>query len=170
VDSLRPTTTVLEYLREHIRVAARRKAAPEGDCGACTVVVGELAGEDLRFRAVNACIQFATHLDGKALFNRRISRVRSDGTLQSVQRARSMSWVAVWLLARPRFFVMSLYALYRTDASRMRARYDRRSRETLSLTRVSPISRAARRMLRVRSLNDSEAASIKSFRGSARDW
>ncbi|MEO6032081.1 MAG: xanthine dehydrogenase small subunit, partial [Burkholderiaceae bacterium] len=46
-----------------------------GDCGACTVVIGTLAGPDepgavggLMLHSVNACIQFLPTLDGKALF------------------------------------------------------------------------------------------------------
>ena len=87
VDALRPTTTVLEYLREHIGRCGTKEGCAEGDCGACTVVLGELVGEELRFRAVNACIQILPALDGKALFTVESLKSRADGTLHPVQRA-----------------------------------------------------------------------------------
>ncbi len=69
VEGLPPQTTVLQYLREHARCAGTKEGCAEGDCGACTVLVGELDtdGEAVSLRAVNACIQFLPMLDGQAL-------------------------------------------------------------------------------------------------------
>ena len=75
VNGVHPTRSVLDWLREDARCTGTKEGCNEGDCGACTVVIGELAeaGEKgavggLRLSTVNACIQFLPTLHGKALF------------------------------------------------------------------------------------------------------
>src|SRR6201990_335973 len=70
-----PTRSVLDWLREDARCTGTKEGCNEGDCGACTVVIGELAApadktavRGLKLSTVNACIQFLPTLDGKALF------------------------------------------------------------------------------------------------------
>lgn len=63
-----PTQTLLEWLREDRARTGSKEGCAEGDCGACTVLVGEVGAEDkLIWRAVNSCILFLPMLDGKAL-------------------------------------------------------------------------------------------------------
>ena len=75
VDDAAPTRTVLDWLREDARCSGTKEGCNEGDCGACTVVIGEIAApgdasavRGLTLKTVNACIQFLPTLDGKALF------------------------------------------------------------------------------------------------------
>jgi xanthine dehydrogenase small subunit len=79
-----PTQTVLEHLRGDLRRTGTKEGCAEGDCGSCTVVVGELDGDGVSWRAVNGCIQFVPMLDGKALIT--VESLAQAG-LHPVQRA-----------------------------------------------------------------------------------
>jgi xanthine dehydrogenase small subunit len=71
VHGVHPTRSVLDWLREDAHCTGTKEGCNEGDCGACTVVIGELdeaAEGGLRLQTVNACIQFVPTLHGKALF------------------------------------------------------------------------------------------------------
>ncbi|CAN5118121.1 xanthine dehydrogenase small subunit [soil metagenome] len=65
-----PTRTLLEHLRGDLRRTGTKEGCAEGDCGSCTVLVGELDGRGrTAWRAVNSCIQFVPMLDGKAVIS-----------------------------------------------------------------------------------------------------
>ncbi len=65
-----PSRTLLEVLREDLACTGTgtKEGCGEGDCGACTVVLGEADGETIRYRAVNSCIRLAHSVDGLALW------------------------------------------------------------------------------------------------------
>ncbi|MGQ0383763.1 MAG: xanthine dehydrogenase small subunit [Gammaproteobacteria bacterium] len=140
-----PTTTVLEYLRERLGRSGTKEGCAEGDCGACTVVLAELAGAGLGYRAINACIRFLPTLDGKALFTIESLR-KADGTLHPAQRAMVECHGSQCGFCTPGF-VMSLYALYRTERDPGEAAICHAlSGNLCRCTGYRPILAAARRM------------------------
>jgi xanthine dehydrogenase small subunit len=80
-----PTTTVLDWLREDAHCTGTKEGCNEGDCGACTVMVGELRDGAVQWKTVNACLQFMPVLDGKAL--RTVEDIGTPDALHPVQQA-----------------------------------------------------------------------------------
>ena len=56
--------TLLEYLRLNQGLHGTKEGCAEGDCGACTVLVGRLHAGSLRYETVNSCIRLLPSLDG----------------------------------------------------------------------------------------------------------
>jgi xanthine dehydrogenase small subunit len=142
---LDPNLTVLNWLREVERRSGTKEGCAEGDCGACTVVLGELAGDRIRYRVVNACILFAPQLDGRQLIT--VEHLRQpDGSLHPVQQAIVECHGSQCGFCTPGF-VMSLFALYHEDRAPDRQRIlEALAGNLCRCTGYRPIVAAARRM------------------------
>lgn len=142
-----PTQTILQHLREDLRCTGTKEGCAEGDCGACTVVVGSLEDGEVRLKAVNACIQFTPTLDGKALFTVE-DLAQADGSLHPVQQALVECHGSQCGFCTPGF-AMSLWGMYLKQEGQTPSRCqidDALSGNLCRCTGYRPIIDAARRM------------------------
>lgn len=85
ISGLYPATSILSYLRDTRQLNGTKDGCSTGDCGACTVVLGDLQGDAVRYRAVNACITPLFALHGKQLIT--VEHLKSTDGLHTVQQA-----------------------------------------------------------------------------------
>jgi xanthine dehydrogenase small subunit len=86
VSGVAPTMTVLDWLRTDEFACGTKEGCAEGDCGACTVVLGEAANGRMRYRAVNSCLVMMGQLAGKHVLTVE-GLADADGTPHPVQQA-----------------------------------------------------------------------------------
>ena len=85
-ETIPPTMTVLDYLRGVARLTGTKEGCAEGDCGACTIVIGERGNGATHYRAVNSCLMMLPQLDGCDVITVE-GLARPDGSLHPVQQA-----------------------------------------------------------------------------------
>ena len=104
------TDMLLDHLRLEQRLRGTKEGCAEGDCGACTVLVGRLGAKGLEYDPVNACIRPLASCDGCHVVT--IEHLRGhDGALHPVQQAMVDHHGSQCGFCTPGF-VMALYALW----------------------------------------------------------
>jgi xanthine dehydrogenase small subunit len=156
LDNVPPDRTLLELLREDLACTGTKEGCGEGDCGACTVVLGELApaggaqgGESVRFRAINSCIRLAHSIDGMALWTVE-DLMDPEGNLHPAQEAMVQCHGSQCGFCTPGF-VMSLFGMYQNHVRKGEPITRQMAQEELSgnlcrCTGYRPILDAAQRM------------------------
>lgn len=104
------TATLLDYLRLEQHLRGTKEGCAEGDCGACTILVGRISNEKLVYETVNSCIRFMGSLDGCHIVT--VEHLKKpDGTLHPVQQAMVDHHASQCGFCTPGI-VMSLYGLW----------------------------------------------------------
>ena len=79
-------TTVLDFVRYHENLKGTKIGCREGDCGACTILVGEMIDDKLRYRSMTSCLMPLANAAGKHIVT--VEGINpDDGTLTPVQQA-----------------------------------------------------------------------------------
>ncbi|MEN1679605.1 MAG: FAD binding domain-containing protein [Planctomycetota bacterium] len=110
--------TLSDYLRSGAgddaeRMTGTKIACAEGDCGACTVLVGEPDGERLVYRPIDACIAFVYQLDRRHVVT--VEGVGACGSLSRVQAAMVGNHGSQCGFCTPGF-VMAMHGVLETHA------------------------------------------------------
>jgi xanthine dehydrogenase small subunit len=144
-----PTETLLDYLRLRKKLTGTKEGCAEGDCGACTVLVGRLLDGSLRYESVNACIRFLGSLHGTHIVTVEHLAAK-DGTLHPVQQAMVDFHGSQCGFCTPGF-VMSLYGLWLSTEKPSRAAIEKALQGNLCrCTGYEPIIRAAEQVAAAR--------------------
>jgi xanthine dehydrogenase small subunit len=56
ITEIHPATTLLDFLRKNLSLTGTKEGCREGDCGACTILVGELSGDEVVYKTMNSCL------------------------------------------------------------------------------------------------------------------
>ena len=105
-----------DFLRRRLGLVGTKIVCSEGDCGACTVLVGRSTARNSAFayRPVDSCIQFMFQLDGTHIIT--VEGLRPDGELNGVQQAMIDCHGSQCGFCTPGF-VMAMTGLLEEDAS-----------------------------------------------------
>lgn len=114
IKDVNPTRTLLDYIRYDLGLTGTKEGCREGDCGACTVALGEPTKDGVRYRAVNACICFVPALHGKELVTAD-SLGNRDAAPHPVHKAVADAHGSQCGFCTPGF-VMSLFCLHQTGS------------------------------------------------------
>lgn len=60
-------TVLLDYIRKDQKLHGTKEVCREGDCGACTVLLGEVIGSELRYRSITSCLTPIGDIHGKQI-------------------------------------------------------------------------------------------------------
>ena len=141
LENCDPTMTVLEWLRIERQRTGTKEGCAEGDCGACTVVVGELQNDVVRYRSINACIMFMPMLQGKELVT--VESLGTSDDLHPVQKTLAEAHGSQCGFCTPGF-VMSMFARYQdSDTERTPQIDDALAGNLCRCTGYGPIKAAA---------------------------
>ena len=109
-----PSTTMLDYLRDHLRLTGAKEGCAEGDCGACTIVRVAGGGERARYEALNGCLMQIGQADGAEILTVEGLQATNGGRLVPVQEAMAAGGGTQCGFCTPGF-IGALFALQQSE-------------------------------------------------------
>lgn len=82
---LPPGMVLLDFIRYHQHLTGTKIGCREGDCGACTILVGELSNDELSYHSATSCLMPIGNAMGKHIVT--VEGINFPDTLNPVQQA-----------------------------------------------------------------------------------
>lgn len=111
---LPPGMVLLDFIRYHQHLTGTKIGCREGDCGACTVLVGELVNNELLYKSMTSCLLPLGNAQGKHIVS--IEGLNFPGSLNPVQQAMADCGATQCGFCTPGF-VVSLAGFCLSDAA-----------------------------------------------------
>ncbi len=143
IDGAAAMQPLSRYLRYDQRATGTKIVCEEGDCGACTVLIGRRENGALRYRPINSCITFLFQLDCSHVVA--VEGLARGGTLTPVQDAMVRCHGSQCGYCTPGF-IMAMAAMYPLPPGESAAKQRVRAALTGNLCRCTgyePIIKAA---------------------------
>ncbi len=157
VTDVPPHHTLLQWLRAQ-GLTATKEGCAEGDCGACTVLLGTPRDGRLDWRAVNACLVLLPQVDGRAVVTAE-GLAAADGTPHPAQTALADAHATQCGYCSPGF-AMALAALAQRPERDDTAILDAIAGNLCRCTGYRPIVEAARSLPQVEVAAAAQDASL----------
>lgn len=102
--------TLLDFIREHQQLKGTKIGCREGDCGACTVLIGSLVDTEVTYQSITSCISPLGNANGKHIVT--VEGVNIPKSLNTAQQAMADNFATQCGFCTPGFVVsMTGYAI-----------------------------------------------------------
>ncbi len=102
--------TLLDFIRDHQQLKGTKIGCREGDCGACTVLIGTVEGDNVNYKSITSCISPLGNANGKHIVT--IEGINLPKSLNTVQEAMTSNYATQCGFCTPGFVVsMTGFAL-----------------------------------------------------------
>lgn len=141
---LNPNSTLLDFIRKKERLTGTKEVCKEGDCGACSVLIGELENGVVIYKNVTSCIYPVANAEGKHVVT---IEGLNQNSLNKIQEVYAEENAAQCGFCTPGFIVSTTEYFLNNPERNLEKAYDSISGNICRCTGYGSIKRATERLV-----------------------